>query len=67
MKNGEMQEKPIPICQFRNTYLKFSGCHHICKTNPCNPINTCKLDSGVKMRREISKKENIFGFFGYDI
>jgi hypothetical protein len=30
-------------------------------------LSTYKLDFKVKMHNEISKKENIFGFFGYDI
>jgi hypothetical protein len=31
MQSRKCREKPIPICQVRNTYLKSSGCHHIRK------------------------------------
>jgi hypothetical protein len=32
------------------------------KKSPCNPVNTCKLDSGVKMHSEISKKKIFLDF-----
>jgi hypothetical protein len=37
------------------------------KQNPCNPVNTCKLDSWVNMHSKILKKKIFLDFFGYNI
>jgi len=37
------------------------------KKSPYYPINTCKIDYGVKTHSEISKKKIFLDFFGYDI
>jgi hypothetical protein len=62
MKNGgKCREKPIPICQFKTcTSSSVEVSIFIKKTR--NPVNTCKLDSGVKMHSEISKKKIFLDF-----
>jgi hypothetical protein len=62
------REKHIPIFQFRENILKVHWKSPF-PLNKCfyNVVNTCKLDSKVKIYSEILRKTNVFGFFGYDV
>jgi len=57
-----MKEKTYPYMLVWGTHTSSSFEVTIFVKTPCNLVNTCKLDSGVKTRSEISKEKMFFYF-----